>query len=136
MPSFEEAWSRVAAPRGDEPVSPELKELLHAVYSEIMRRPPALASLKQALESLLSFLATPRGRTNANCWATDLFLCLGEGWEGDWGHLPHELTAVLADLGGALHDTVHHPDIARNFESLPEQLLARVRVMELNEETV
>jgi hypothetical protein len=26
-------------------------------------------------------------------------------------------------MGGALHDTVQYPDIARNFEATPEQLL-------------
>jgi len=33
----------------------------------------------------------------------------------------------MFDLGGALHDTITDPEIARNFESLPEQLLERVK---------
>jgi len=133
MPSFEQAWSHVSADRGGEAVSPELKPLLQDVYAEVMRRPPALLALKQALESLLTFLATPRSRTNANCWATDVFFCLGEGWEGDWAHLPDAFGDILGDLGGALHDSVRHPDIARNFESLPEQILSRVRRLEIHD---
>ncbi len=37
------------------------------------------------------------------------------------------LADVLGDVGGALHDTVKVPEIAENFDSTPEQLLARVR---------
>ena len=136
MPSFEEAWCRVSAPREGESVSSELKSHLQQVYAEIMRRPTDLLALKRALESLLCFLAVPPGRSNANCRATDLFFCLGEEWEGDWEHLPDNFANILADLGGALHDTVSAPDIARNFESLPEQLLARVREIHFNEHTV
>lgn len=73
------------------------------------------------------------GRTNANCWATDMFFCLSEGWQEDWTerNLPDEFHDVLSLMGQALHDTVRSPQIAENFECLPEQLLARVRAIKV-----
>ena len=109
-----------------EPVASELPLLIEAVYGEIVSVPTDLNALKSALGVLLSFLASPGGRTNANCWATDGFFCLQEGWEAGWDHLPAGYQELLADLGGALHDTVQSPQVARNFQSTPEQLLERL----------
>jgi hypothetical protein len=80
------------------------------------------------LEELLEFLAG-EGRTNANCWAVDLFFDSSQGWERDWVEqdLPEEFHDVLSMMGEALHDTVRTPAIAENFECLPEQLLDRVK---------
>ena len=49
-----------------------------------------------------------RGRTNANCWAVDLFFANSEGWEKDWAEqdLPEDFHDILAMMGEALHDTV------------------------------
>jgi hypothetical protein len=33
---------------------------------------------------------------------------------------------VLRDMASALHDTVSAPEVAKNFESTPEQLLNRL----------
>jgi len=120
----------VIAHHEGEPVSPELAQLLLAVYNELARRSSELHPLSAALERLLTFLASPAGRTNANCWAADLFFCLDEGW-GDvsWEHVPDELGEILGDIAGALHDTVRSPAIAANFDSTPEQLLARLRAL-------
>jgi len=112
-----------------EPVSPALRPLLLAVYRELANRPTDLPRLRSALESLLMFLASPEGRTNANCWAADLFFCLGDDWEIDGWDVPDEFGDILGDLGGALHDTVQAPEIAQNFDSTPEQLLARLRAL-------
>ena len=109
-----------------EPVSAELPPLLSAVYREAQRYPADLLGLRRALEALLRFLASPAGRTNANCWAADLFFMHNDRWERDWEHLPDAYQDVLGDLGGALHDTVWDPATAENFESTPEHLLARV----------
>ena len=114
-----------------EPVSPELRPLLEAAYTEIARKPANLAALKTALDRLLAFLCSTDGRTNANCWAADLFFCLGEGWEVDWEHLPDEFGDVLGDMGGALHDTVQAPEVAANFDSTPERLLERLRAINI-----
>jgi hypothetical protein len=127
MPGFDAAWMVVAREREGEGVSPGLNPLLHEVYSQILANPKNLPALKKSLEELLKFLAG-EGRTNANCWAVDLFFCLSEGWEADWGEqeLPEEFHDVLVMMGAALHDTVRARDIAENFDCLPEQLLTRV----------
>jgi hypothetical protein len=69
------------------------------------------------------------GRSNANCWAADLFFAQSEEWERDWAeqNLPEGLHDVLAMMGEALHDTIQAPEIAKNFGCLPEQLLERLR---------
>jgi hypothetical protein len=127
MPGFEDAWFAVSSPRDGEPVSPELRPLLRRVYLSVLGTPPDLMELKKGLEELLGFLAGA-GRTNANCWAADLFFGSSEGWERDWTEqdLPEAFHDVLAMMGEALHDTVRSPDIAQNFDCLPEQLLVRV----------
>ena len=112
---------------GGEQVTADLGPLLLAVYDEITPKPTDVALLHAALERLLEFLASPSGRTNANCHAADSFFCFDDGWETDWNHLPDEYSDILADMAGALHDTVSNPDVASNFDSTPEQLLVRLR---------
>jgi hypothetical protein len=97
-----------------EPVSPRLRPLLLAVYNELKGRPANLAMLRGALEKLLVFLASPEGRTNANCWAADLFFAVGEGWDLEEWDVPDEYGDIIGDMSGALHDTVQSPEIAEN----------------------
>ena len=125
---FENAWRAVATLYDGEAVSPELKPLLQNLYSGILANPPSLIDLKSSLQDLFEFLAHA-GRTNANCWAADMFVCLSEGWERDWTEqeLPDDFHDVLALMGQALHDTVRSPQIASNFDCLPEQLLDRTK---------
>jgi len=120
-----------------ESVSPALGPLLLAVHDELAKRSEDYADLKAAVERVLVFLSSPTGRTNANCWAADLFFALGEGW-GDvtWEHVPDQLGDVLGDMAMALHDTVKSPEIAENFDSTPEQLLARARAFEIAKRAV
>ena len=127
MPSFEEAWNAVARHRNEEPVSPGLRPRRQAVYEQSISRPFDGPGLKKSLQDLLQYLAG-EGRTNANCWATDRFFGLSQGWKRDWAEqqLPENYHDVLANDGEALHDTVQAPDVARNFGCLPEQLLERV----------
>jgi hypothetical protein len=126
---FEQVWERIANPRGGESVSLELHPLLQKTYVEFTKQPTDLHKIKASLENLLLFLTTNSGRTSANCLVTDLFFCLSSDWdeEVDWESFPDSLTGLIGDMGGALHDTVTHPEIARNFDSLPEQLLERVK---------
>ena len=128
MSGFDDAWAAVATRQDGESVSPELRPLLRSVYSSVVSSPTDLNGLKKDLEELLQYL-TGEGRTNANCWAVDLFFCLSQGWERDWTDqsLPDDFHDVLAMMGEALHDTVRTPEIARNFDCLPEQLLDRVK---------
>jgi hypothetical protein len=82
-----------------------------------------------ALRALCGGLFFPvAGRTNANCWATDLFFMNSQDWEAHWAEaaLPAPLHDILAKISEALHDTVRNPEIAKNFACLPEQLLAEL----------
>ena len=110
--------------------SPQLRPLLRHVYGAAIVRPLEAAELKNALESLLSFLASEGGRTDANCCTTDALFSAASEWERDWSELPDRFREILDDLGGVLHETVYAPHIAKTFESLPEQLLQRVRALE------
>ena len=129
LEKFEQVWERVANPIDGESITMELRPLLQKTYVEFAKQPTDLREIKASLENLLSFLTTNSGRTSANCLATDLFFCLSSDWneEIDWEIFPDTLTGIIGDLGGALHDTVAHPEIARSFDSLPEQLLDRVK---------
>jgi hypothetical protein len=128
MAGFDNAWLAVSAMRDGETVSAELRPLLEAVYGQVLTEPLNGVMLKRSLVELLAFL-DGEGRSNANCWAVDLFFARSQGWERDWAevNLPENFHDVLAMMGEALHDTMHAPDIARNFCCLPEQLLERVR---------
>jgi hypothetical protein len=110
--------------------SPQLKSLLRRVYEVAVVRPADLGDLKSALQSLLEFLASEEGRTDANCCTTDALFSSAEQWERAWSDLPERFRTIMDDLGGVLHDTVYAPHIAQHFESLPEQLLQRVRALE------
>ncbi len=90
----------------------------------LLADPLDLVEVAVALECLLVFLTSPAGQTDANCTAIDSFLCLGEFERPE---LPDVFQEILADMAGALHDTVSDPEIAANFDSTPEQLLVRIR---------
>jgi hypothetical protein len=113
--------------------SPELKIFVEAVRKSIVERPTNLTQLHSVLENLLLFLTTPTGRTNKNCEETDLYFCLHEDHSFDWNHLPQSFQLILDDIGGQLHDTIYDSEIAKNFESTPEQLLERLRDINFNE---
>jgi len=118
---FDRQWHAAATFRR---VSHLLPPLVRRVYDEATRHPPALPALKSALIALLELLASESGRTDANCTATDYFFSKADP---AWSHLPPAYQSLLESLGGTLHDTVHAPKIAANFECLPEQLLERAR---------
>jgi hypothetical protein len=131
MKGFDQIWSSVARTRGGEAVLPALKTLLFRVHDDATTSPVNLPALKNSLVELLQYL-NGDGRTNANCWAADLFFCSDE-WEHDWSEqsLPDDFHDVLAKMGEALHDTVTSPDVARNFGCLPEQLLECAEALEI-----
>lgn len=62
------------------------------------------------------------------------FFCCSEGWEIDWvdAGLPDDFHDLLADSGATLHDTITAPEIVSNFDSLPEQLLARAKSLRVS----
>lgn len=121
MSDFESLWRAAVRFRR---VSHGLKTLVFQVISEAERKPADVASLRVSLDRLLSFLAGPGGRTDANCCAVDRLFAY---YDGSWRHLPPPLVNVLEDMSGTLHDTIYAPQIAAHFDSLPEQLLNRLR---------
>jgi hypothetical protein len=134
MKGFEQLWTSVAKTRDGEPVSPELKLLLRRVYEGVLTSPVSLPALKHNLMELLRYLSE-EGRTNANCWAADLFFGSDDDlWERDWSeqNLPEDFHDLLTMMGEALHDAVTSPAIAGNFRCLPEQLLERVKRLEVS----
>jgi len=78
------------------------------------------------LETLLEWLAVPENNTDRNCRAVDAFVCsevqplLPES-------VPAEIRELLFDVGGQLHDTHRATELAEQFASIPQQLLARTR---------
>ena len=116
MAGFDNAWLAVSAMRNGETVSAELRPFLGAVYEQVLTEPLNAVMLKQNLVELLTFL-DGEGRSNANCWAVNLFFALSQGWESDWAevNLPKNFYDLLAMISEALHGC------------LPEQLLEQVR---------
>jgi hypothetical protein len=108
---------------------PELIPLVHALHAQLISDPLRLPELKQALIALLSFLSSARGRTDANCSAVDRFFTVDDTWLSD--RLSEPFHDIMADISGALHDTVSAPHIAQNFSSTPEQLLERVHSVDI-----
>jgi len=123
MKDLEQVWSSVSRTRGGEVASPDLKPFVLRVHNDATTSPVNLPTLKNSLVKLLQYLSG-EGRTNANCWATDLFFC-SDDLENHWADqsLPDDFNSVLAKISEALHDTVSSPDVACNFGCLPEQLL-------------
>lgn len=107
----------------------ELNSYLFQVRDSVSATPTNLAAIKSALAELLVYLSSPEGRTSENCVTTDTFFHLHDDYGFNWFHLPEGFQLVLEDIGGQLHDTVEHPDMATNFESTPEQLLERVHCL-------
>jgi hypothetical protein len=113
---------------GNESVAPELTPLLYAVYEKAQGQSPNLASLRNALGELLEFLISKRGRTNANCAATDdFFLDTRNVWSKRWEYLPEAYQDILADMGSNLHEPESAPETAETINNTPKQLLERLK---------
>lgn len=121
--------SEIVVPRDvdGEPVSPHLAHLLAGVRRQLDLDPSDREGLRGALLALLEFLTSHEGRTHANCVATDSAFMLHISEHPRYEEIPDDYGEIFFDLGGALHDTYSAPHIAANFDSTPEQLLARVR---------
>jgi hypothetical protein len=123
--NFEESWQRIPISINHELVSPDLLPLVRTVYQKIAEEPISLLEIKVALEKLFVYLTTS-GRTSANCCATDLFFTLADLNVNREG-FPEELTTIFGDITQTLHDTFENPEIAKNFNGLPEQILESIR---------
>ena len=98
---------------------------LAAISSSLQPAVVDLPVLKERIIALLAHLVSPNGRSAANCQAVDMFFCLDNRWPKR--ALPKDFQDLLTDMGGTLHDAVAHPEIAKNFDSTPDQLLARAK---------
>ncbi len=123
MSDFDSLWTGALRYRH---VSRRLEPLVRAIYVDLSNDHGVMV-LKSDLERLLSFLASDEGRTDANCCAVDRFF---NKCKHLWSDLPLALPKILDDMSGTLHDAIYAPAIAHNFDSLPEQLLQRLRQIE------
>lgn len=125
MTKFERLYSELERRYG--PASPELRPLMAEFFDALMAEPVDLPVLKQSMVQLLHFLTTPEGRTDANCYLVNMAIVFPEWGDIRLPELPDDFGYIIADMGGALHDTVSSPEMAYNFESTPEQLLERTQ---------
>ena len=125
MIKFERLYSELERRYG--PGSPGLKPRLARFFDALMADPVDLAVVKQSMVELLQYLTTPEGRTSNNCYIVNMSIVFPEWGDIELPDLPDEFYDVIADMGGALHDTVSSPEIAYNFDSTPEQLLERAQ---------
>jgi hypothetical protein len=127
MSNFSTLYAALESSVAPEHLTLGLRWRLQDAYEAIISRPYDVPRIAASVEELLSYLTSPEGRTNGHCVAVDSFFCIRDGWEGDWEDEPAALADVLGDMGGALHDTIGAPEIAENFDSTPELLLAQLR---------
>lgn len=104
-------------------------ELVEGVQAAIAAGTVDVPGVVRSLESLLQYPCSPEGLTDANCRFVDSFFMEHDEWAQRG--LPDALHDVFVDMAGALHDTFSNAHIARNFESTPDQLLARPRSMSI-----
>lgn len=119
--TFDDLWSASVRYRH---VSRELEHLLREVHEKIVSED--VAGLRASLETLLEFLSSANGRTDANCSVTYRFFTASEN---EWREFPADLRAILEDMSGTIQESIYAPVIAQTFESTPEQLLERVRAV-------
>ena len=104
----------------------ERERLLGELKSECQRGDTT--RILTTLEALLAWLASADHNTDENCRAVDRFVLL-EVLDEVNAAIPSGLRELLWDIGCQLHDTHTSPALARNFDSTPEQLLARTRAL-------
>ena len=121
---------RVPTSIDGEPVAEAVRSHLEAIRDVLNAHGAHRERLKHALLDLVEFLASPSGRTNANCVAVDSVFTYQLGDHPALEDVPDDLGEIMFDLGGALHDTFSAPHVAENFDSTPEQLLRRLRALE------
>jgi len=118
----------ISIPSPEVPAAPPISQYLASLIGLVEVPIPAL---KSSVVALLQYLSG-QGRTNANCWAADLFFG-SDDLDHVWSEqeLPDDFHDLLAMMGEALHDTVSSPEIAQNFGCLPEQLLKCAERLEI-----
>ena len=102
-----------------------VKDIVDQIISTLSENEVNLPKLKNQMCLLLEHLTTEEGRTDINCKAVDYYFMNNDLWAEK--ELPDELHDIFADISGALHDTISSPEVAKNFDSTPEQLLDRLK---------
>jgi len=122
-----EAWWAEARPEGTaEALLPRVRD----VHRALVARRLDLAPLKDALLSLLSYLAA-EGRTAENCRVAEAFLCL---LTAEHSRLVDRLPRgawqdLVDDLGIDLAASLSDPDLAEQAGTSPERMLERARAL-------
>jgi hypothetical protein len=104
-------------------VSPVMGPLIATVLRVGMQEPLNIVALRHALIVLLQFLASPAGRTHANCRRAAQALSQRSGW----AHVPLPLGDLMRTMGGPMRGTVWDAELTTQLGATPEQLLARLR---------
>ena len=107
--------------------SRELSELLVQLKLTALAPDFSKDSLIFALESLLLWLNNSQNNTDSNCKEIDYFISFEILPEKRFEDIPENIRNILFDMGATLHDAHTSPELARNFESMPNQLLNRLR---------
>ncbi|MBX6333424.1 MAG: hypothetical protein IRY91_16370 [Gemmatimonadaceae bacterium] len=104
-------------------VAPALGPLIATVLRVGVQEPLNIVALRHALIVLLEFLASPAGRTHANCRRAAQALSQRSGW----AHVPLPLGDLMRTMGGPMRGTVWDAELTAQLGATPEQLLARLR---------
>ena len=106
----------------------KLRPLMQSLRDRLTDRTPDLASIKGSLVALLEYLSSAIGCTDSNCRAVASFFWLDDEWPMEL--LPEDFQEVFAHMD-SLDDTVSASQTAQNFDSTPEQLLQRARLLNI-----
>ena len=112
-------------------VSDKLTGMMNEFKTVCGSAPRDTTQVVKCCKKILDYLCIPGNNTNKNCRYVDYFVCI-DMESVDFSYLPIKLQEIIQDMGSALHDTHTFPDIAKNFESTPEQLLSRLQKIQLS----
>ncbi len=104
-----------------------LTALLSWLEQTALAQPFSKDSLVAALENLLLWLNEPENNTDYNCKEIDSFISAEIVPDQRFNDIPADLQKILVDMGAVLRDAHSIPRIAGNFDTMPNELLTRVR---------
>ena len=109
----------------------ELRQSVAALVRQLTTKPRGSSSIKHSCEEVLKLLCRKTSYTSENCHIIDVVvrLALEDAGEELQGEISQDLYQVLWDMGGQLHDSIQACEVAENFASTPQALLARLREM-------
>ncbi len=107
--------------------SPTLNDLLDQLKQAAIARPFSTEKLIAATENLLVWLNEPQNNTDYNCKQIDSFISTEIMPDPQFKEIPEDIRGILFDMGVTLRDAHSIPRISKNFKSMPDELLARVR---------